>query len=195
MQKLLEHYGSIWEIRPYGQAHRDCSTFLHFGYSQSPMGAHGGPIRVRDGQKRGFWAAPPGCGMARNGVSGRRAPGCQMARNPEFSGFLAIPHPETLLFRRKIGSSKMNCFIFGKFLKVFFEFLPIPAQPRIQRASPGSKPRWNGSQVPVHACTRARRSQNGAAAEGGRPIYTARSCTSIIGAFNALTCSPFKSGC
>ena len=122
VQKLLEHYGSIWEIRPYGQAHGDCSTFLHFGYSQGPMGAHGGrilPIPASPPPCWGFWAAPPGCGMARNGVSGRRAPGCQMARNPEFSGFLAIPHPETPIFRRRVGWSKVHCFIFLKTLSYF----------------------------------------------------------------------------
>ena len=116
------HSGCPNPLSPtYGPAHRDCSTFLHFGYSQSPMGAHGGPIRVRDGQKRGFWAAPPGCGMARNGVSGRRAPGCQMARNPENSrGFWPSRTREPRFSGEELVEAK---FIVSYFLRLCYIFL------------------------------------------------------------------------
>ena len=124
MQKLLEHYGSIWEIRPYGQAHGDCSTFLNFGYSQYPMGAHGGailPIPPPPPPCWGFWAAPPGCGMARNGVSGRRAPGCQMARNPENSrGFWPSRTREPRFSGEELVEAK---FIVSYFLRLCYIFL------------------------------------------------------------------------
>ena len=126
MQKLLEHYGSIWEIRPYGQAHGDCFTFLHFGYSQGPMGAHGGPILpipLSPPPCWGFWAAPPGCGMARNGVSGRRAPGCQMARNPENSrGFWPSRTREPRFSGEELVEAKLIVSYFLRLCYIFLRF-------------------------------------------------------------------------
>ena len=90
MQKLLEHYGSIWEIRPYGQAHGDCSTFLNFGYSQYPMSAHGGPILPIPPPPPpcwGFWAAHPGAGWLETGFQVAAHPGARWPETPNSRGF------------------------------------------------------------------------------------------------------------